>query len=895
MEETEPLEAAEAEVAAASDGPPAGASTAAGTAPLPPSDGSSTMPQIRQVRHARSSSFQRWRSQMLRAWKWGPGNGGSGLAGGGREQSLKAMVNFEMMVNQKRQWYQIKAKARDHSQNKEPMSLYEHFFIVGLHSNANVEAVEAAFAKRKIWESEVAKSEILDLRKHQYHGCMPTLEPQILFKYPPGKRATMREYEVPTFCFPEGVKARLIQRTPSMSDLNEIVFGQEHLSSDDFAFVFCLKSSDNAPLYGVCLHIQEIVQRAPGILGAVSPLPHSSCKSSRFLVAAPRCYCLLTRVPFFELHYEMLNSIIAQERLDRITHYVSEMALTESISHGVSCFEQLSENSEQLFSTWMDYAIPVDTVSGLVSSSVIPVEREVSSSPYRSLEPQSPESVSASDASDFSHLRELDRETRRTGPIYDDNTSETSGSRSDSFERLNGCFENGHASPDIGMSYACASGKLQRVESLESVYSGLDSSFRSVGSDDDEEEELNSKNETNVADEKVMEWAKANNNEPLQIVCGYHALPLPPRGGEIIFHPLDHLQPIKYCRPGMSSLGLDAAFADVVPLSPKEVNEILKPRLFNKVNARLAAAEEALALSIWTTATICRALSLESVGTLYFFYRNLTTSLPDFGTLSWSFIGKTSCCHMPKFVLLKQLQGMLSAIVLSIIPMIRPFQWHSLFLPLLEEVACLNLNGVFLMIPCEKGGEKWEVRKVEILPRKMLDFVDAPVPYIVGLMHKPTDIQMKISNLVQINVYKDKVKSCSLPQLPRYKELISDLGPIHARFSSENPIAKRHPVYKCSEVQAEAARQFLDAMASYLESFCSNLRSHTITNVQSNNDKVSLLLKDSFVDSFPAKDRPFIKYYAIVEEEVIEENSSVPLCDYQNPPGLELNFCFIVL
>ena len=32
-----------------------------------------------------------------------------------------------------------------------------------------------------------------------------------------------------------------------------------------------------------------------------------------------------------------------------------------------------------------------------------------------------------------------------------------------------------------------------------------------------------------------------------------------------------------------------------------------------KVNLKLAAAEEALALSIWTTATICRVLSLESV------------------------------------------------------------------------------------------------------------------------------------------------------------------------------------------------------------------------------------------------------------------------------------------
>lgn len=42
---------------------------------------------------------------------------------------------------------------------------------------------------------------------------------------------------------------------------------------------------------------------------------------------------------------------------------------------------------------------------------------------------------------------------------------------------------------------------------------------------------------------------------------------------------------------------------------------------------------------------------------------------------------------------------------------------------------------------------------------------------------------------------------CHLPALPRYKELVSELKPIHARLSRENSIAKRHPVYKCSEVQ----------------------------------------------------------------------------------------------
>jgi len=46
-----------------------------------------------------------------------------------------------------------------------------------------------------------------------------------------------------------------------------------------------------------------------------------------------------------------------------------------------------------------------------------------------------------------------------------------------------------------------------------------------------------------------------------------------------------------------------------------------------------------------------------------------------------------------------------------------------------------------------------------------------------------------------------QVKACSLPQLPRYKELVSDLAPIHSRLSSENALAKKHAIYKCNEVQ----------------------------------------------------------------------------------------------
>lgn len=67
--------------------------------------------------------------------------------------------------------------------------------------------------------------------------------------------------------------------------------------------------ADNATLYGVCLHVREIVQRPPAIYVSSSPLSQSSIGRSRFLVSAPRCYCFLTRFPLFELHYEVLNRL----------------------------------------------------------------------------------------------------------------------------------------------------------------------------------------------------------------------------------------------------------------------------------------------------------------------------------------------------------------------------------------------------------------------------------------------------------------------------------------------------------------------------------------------------------------------------------------------------------
>ncbi|OMO86723.1 hypothetical protein COLO4_20955 [Corchorus olitorius] len=254
--------------------------------------------------------------------------------------------------------------------------------------------------------------------------------------------------------------------------------------------------------------------------------------------------------------------------------------------------------------------------------------------------------------------------------------------------------------------------------------------------------------EKDFGDDLILEWAR--------IVCGYHTLSIPPRGSQIIFQPLEHLQAIEYVRPPVSVLGMDESY-----LHSFEAVQ---------VNAMLAAAEEALALSVWTTATVCRVLSLDSI----------------LAVVAGVLLEKQIVVICPNL-------GVLSAVVLSLVPLIRPFRWQSLLLP--------------------------------VLPTRMLDFLDAPVPFIVGVQQKPSDLKLKTSNLVQVNVQKNQVKTCHLPTLPRHKELLYELGSIHARLSYEGSIAKKHPTYRCNEVQAEAATQFLTVMGDYLESLCANLRS----------------------------------------------------------------------
>ncbi|KAI7745597.1 hypothetical protein M8C21_010534, partial [Ambrosia artemisiifolia] len=105
------------------------------------------------------------------------------------------------------------------------------------------------------------------------------------------------------------------------------------------------------------------------------------------------------------------------------------------------------------------------------------------------------------------------------------------------------------------------------------------------------------------------------------------------------------------------------------------------------------------------------------------------------------------------------------------------------------------------------------------------------------------------------------VEMFSLPELPKQRELMNRLGPLHARLSSDKTAAKKHPVYRCNKWQIDAATQFLAVMRQHLESLCSNLSNHAIPSAQCDHQRVSVLLKESYIDSFPYRDRQFIREF----------------------------------
>ncbi|KAG4381583.1 hypothetical protein AAZX31_15G168700 [Glycine max] len=727
--------------------------------------------------------------------------------------------NPEILTTQKRQWAaNFQLQYMDHKSWKEPTRLFESMVVVGLHPNCDIQALQRQYFLRKS-EGPGKLRSALGYQNQSRVEAEPNLEPQVLFVYPPEKQMPLKDKDLLSFCFPGGLEVNAVERTPSMSELNEILFGQEHLKQRDLSFVFRLQGADNSTLYGCCVLVEELVQKPSGFLSLISDkqATYSPLKRQRHILTTQRCYCILSRLPFFELHFGVLNSIFMQERLERLTRIGGDLNLEYAED---SCEEEnLEEKSEcMLVNDRLEDRHddnPMISQSSLRNSSPENIEND-SNYPKKQMvngdlhtfkERVNDDNAVPSDP-------ETDRKTVReeSGP--------TNAEESDLY---GDAFVTNKQSEDRRLPNAIL--PLLRYCQYESSESSCsfqgspcdDRNFRS-DADDTETEDASFSGQEDLNDlQDILEWAKANNCGPLQIISEYYRLTCPARGSALRFHPLEHLHPLEYHRPDETILHLAGSTVDL-----KSCSTGLE---FAEAHNSLLAEEEATALSIWAVACMCGTLRLENV--LAFFAGALLEKQIVF-----------VCSNL----------GILSASVLSVIPLIRPYQWQSLLMP--------------------------------VLPNGMLEFLDAPVPYIVGIKNKTNEVQSKLTNnVILIDANRNQVKSSTVPQLPRQKELMSSLRPYHETLVGESYLGRRRPVYECTEVQTEAAKGFLSVLRSYLDSLCYNIRSHTITNVQSNDDKVSLLLKESFIDSFPYRDRPFMKLF--VDTQLFSVHTDIVLSFFQ--------------
>ena len=287
--------------------------------------------------------------------------------------------------------------------------------------------------------------------------------------------------------------------------------------------------------------------------------------------------------------------------------------------------------------------------------------------------------------------------------------------------------------------------------------------------------------------------------------------------------------------------------------------------------------EDALSLR-WAVALLARCLSLDNLVTL------LTAALLE-----------------RRLVFFHPDKGVVSACVLALVPLLRPFRWQCPMLPLLPRGGGGNGrsgggnggggNGGGGKKKKKKGsangdgGEKEEEEREEEEEEgeeegqdsdddSSLRWLEAPVPYALGLTRKtrPAADAARAAGAIRVNLYKDGLGGLSalacpapgdasfsragtMPRIPRREALAAAAHRHHAALQRlrgrGDADANASTLASLSAADEAAADGLLFSIRSHL---CSTLlepvRAHALTEVDARGERVSVLLYDTYVASF---------------------------------------------
>lgn len=171
--------------------------------------------------------------------------------------------------------------------------------------------------------------------------------PGVIFQYPENPDVKLPMNKLVEFCFPAGVDRTV---SPRICDFTtEMIFGMSYLHSVQHCYVFLLTGGDHGTLYGICASRPEPVDLLPSFVEEASAEEWKRRRGA--CQVAPRVYCLLTRKPYFVLHYDIIYSVIAHERLIRMN---CEFRPKTEVSDGSGRREVLD-----ILSRYFDARVPV--------------------------------------------------------------------------------------------------------------------------------------------------------------------------------------------------------------------------------------------------------------------------------------------------------------------------------------------------------------------------------------------------------------------------------------------------------------------------------------------------------------------------------------------------------
>lgn len=678
---------------------------------------------------------------------------------------------------------------------------------------------------------------------------------------------------VPDLCFPNGVGASLVERRPSLSGVNELLCGLK-FEKEDSSFLFIMRGggpSQNTTLYGVAIAENEMIRLGPSRMEAMKD--HLKTKSllgldRRYIVAAPRCYCLLSRLPFFELHFDIISTLLKIERVTRLQKLMNDPS--SGIGPGLSAKNASSKQNEHAkqqpgdaskdksadaSQKETDAAIRNGPVVGrltkrisdavaTLSAVVLNANGSAPSSPRSSQgvahadEPPSPPApapvfapvplapVSATSDSNgkagHEHPDEqhtlLDRDTS-SGSVGEERAPRIGGS-------------NGSSGPSTPTWTQLGSKTRSRVtEADPSVRRSSKSRFESLGD----------------VGQRTLSYLLA---APISISSPPSPPASPSNGtGTNRFSPFTSDKPLAVstsdvvdAKREMPSRSNSASRYDVdvdstddgsvilyeyantpvpepgysctisftgAPLELKfkrwrSPRDLSIPYRFGDSNMQLS--EAAASAGAWAVCALARNMSLDNMITM----------------LSCTLLEKQMVVFCPTL-------GILTGIVFSMMPLILPFVWQSVILP--------------------------------VMPSSMVDFLDAPVPFIAGIQHKTDTVREKSADLIRINVYKNKINYNPTPLrgseadankvllLPKYEHLAATISS-HYEILAKGSVRGPAPVFRITPQERKHAEAIIALVNRHLVGLCSNILHHSITHVNEKNERVSVLLKESFIGSF---------------------------------------------